>query len=289
MRIPECIVQAAEWGAGENFNHVIVKCEENEKEAIRKLFEKEFTKIVIREMTELVDECGDCVGLYSDPEEKVVSAYEEEMTIGLEIMELEGYFWGFDPTELESYDIAIHENEDGLFITYPILVYMGGMGDCFIDRSEAIQGTLRQIVNQYPNCSYSGYEAYMWTDIGSGEVEQQGISSEADKQVFEFVSKKLNTTIEDYDFWDIVEEVHADMELVDEIGEFMEQVSTDVESKTYDFIGEKIGCIMKEERFWEMFEEMDFDNEAEEILQFIDQYKEYVSKDALKKIEEMLG
>ena len=33
-----------------------------------------------------------------------------------------------------------------------------------------------------------------------------------------------------------------------------------------------------------MFEEMDFDSEAEEIIQFIDQYKEYVSKDVAKAI-----
>ena len=46
---------------------------------------------------------------------------------------------------------------------------------------------------------------------------------------------------------------------------------------------------MKNEEIWRKMTEMERINDVEEIIQFIDQYKEYVSEDALKKLEEMLG
>ena len=43
MRIPESIIQAAEWGLGENFNHVILKCGQDKREEIGELFKVKLT------------------------------------------------------------------------------------------------------------------------------------------------------------------------------------------------------------------------------------------------------
>ena len=292
MRIPECIVQAAEWRLGETFNHVTIECGENEKERIKELFSKEFVKSSIKEMTSLVDKYGDgLIGLYSGPEDKVVSAYEEEMTIGLEIMELEGYFWSFNPMELESYGIVIDEINEGLIVTYPVLAYVGEAGDYLIGDSNAVKWALRKIIEQYPDCSYAGYEAYSTIDVQSSEFSQKSISSDYEQKMMEFVAKKLNIVIKDYDFlypvWEL-EFLGKRKAAVKAIREFELKLLAEIEAKTYDFIGKKINLLVKDIGVWEKIKETGFDYDMEEIIEFFEQYKEYVSEEDIRRIKEIL-
>ena len=236
MRIPESIIQAAEWGLGENFNHVILKCGQDKREEIGELFKEYFVKNIIEEMIQTVDEYEDCIGLYSEPEYKCVSADEDDMDD--EAIEHEGYYWGFEPTEFDEYDVETEDIDEGILVEYPILVFMCGMGDCYAGASNAVKKALEQIIEEYPECSYAGYEAYFWSDVRSGESEQRKITSEEEQEIYEFVGKKLN-------------------------------------------------MVMSSDEFWEQLEEYDWEDELEEINEFMDLYQEYLDEECFERMSEM--
>lgn len=212
-----------------------MNCGQEEKEEIGEVFKKYFVEKVIEEMIQTVDEYETCISLYSDPEFKYVSADEDDMDD--EVIEHEGYYWAFDPTTFDEYDVEMEDTDEGILITYPILVFMTRMSECYVESSNAIKKALEQIVEEYPDCSYAGYEAYFWSDVHSGESEQREIISE--------------------------------------------------EQEFYEFIGNKLNMVMLSDEFWEQLEEYDWEDELEEIKEFMDLYKEYLDEECFERMSEM--
>ena len=146
MRIPKGILVAAELGVGETINHVVIECEEKDRQEVKKIFEQEFTRIAIEEIREWLD-LSECVGLYSDPRYNIVTLNEFDLVDY--VIEKYGCFWGFDPERLDSYDVEMREIKEGWLVTYPVLAYMRDNGDSLEDCAEVIKYTLMRIKNKW--------------------------------------------------------------------------------------------------------------------------------------------
>lgn len=70
----------------------------------------------------------------------------------------------------------------------------------------ALENTLKNIKENYPNISYQAYIAYEYSDAHGGDVINYEISSTSDKHTagYDFVAKKLNEALEtlEDEFWE---------------------------------------------------------------------------------------
>ena len=225
MEIPEIVLQAAECGAGKNFNHVKILCAKEQQDEVKALFEKTYTSTIMREMLKLVEN-GGVVGLCIDPEELHVEVHDKgdyDEAEDDDSIYLKRGVWSFDPKDISNYGFEITSSKDGLFITYPAQNFTNKSGDKFLGGTPAVEKTLKAIKENIPTVKYYGYEGCFV--CGNGYCAEYFSEKSQKRKSYKYVGQVLSELWGNDDFWEAFDE---DIEDIDEevATEIVEMVNT---------------------------------------------------------------
>ncbi len=114
---------------------------------------------------------------------------------------------------------SIADSADGLFMSLDNLAIHYQETDFVSNLSgdQALESTLKELKEKYPNISYEGYVGYYYSTVKSGEVVQYTLSSDNGKsddenKTYDFVGKMLAFATGEDDFWEAMEEQLIDAE-----------------------------------------------------------------------------
>ncbi len=218
----------------QSLNHVFVFFSETQKEDVRKFFVEQYTSLRIKEINELLGDY-DSVSLYGCEydfgfensavvlSEDWLDTYDEEETEDL--IEIDGYYWSFDPHKIENYGTTITEIENGFLIEYDVPAYRDDCGENILGYSDAMKETLEELAKKYLDIKYYGYEGYYSSDTSDGGCSQNEFCSSPEEipQTDSIIGKNVSSLNWNNVIISISECEDLDEETAKELTEFVEK------------------------------------------------------------------
>lgn len=238
MNIPDSIGAPLAYTEGEICAHVTVS-DEN-KEDVKKLFEQEYLKAVKKEMIDATDGSRP-ICLYSSEEKYVSPESESEQNE----MEIDGYYWSFDPTVIDNFGTRVYDTEEGFNVSYDTPMYAIPFGEFSVcDSSNAVIAALSKVEKAFSEISYYGIETFDWTDEHGGEFECHFYSNaDGEKDLKKAIEEMFqNAWSSDY-FWDCFNEMYSEFAWggnLDKIVSFLKENASILGENAVDILCEHI-------------------------------------------------